>query len=145
MIGVIWYNYIKGSEFLIKIIPVAGLVLISIWYLYDQGFMPFKSIMALVFVGYISPAACRAYANVKGCSGSLRRDLRLRGGSRYRFTLESKMKGMVDMELRDRKGSLIASLVQGENEIELPRNSRCRLVIVFSHAEGSFELNWKEI
>ena len=129
-------------EDMFKLVPIVGFIIISVLYLYDQGFMPFKSIMALVFIGYISPAARKAYANVKGCSGSFRRDLRLRGGRRYIFTLDSKMRGIADIELRDRKGSLLACLAQGENEVELPEKGRCRLVIVFSHAEGSLYLIW---
>ena len=129
---------------MLKLIPIIVFISFSMWYLYDQGFMTMKSIMALVFIGNISPAACRAYMNVKGCSGSVRRDLRLRGGRRYIFTLDNKMRGIADIELRDRKGGLIAGLSQGENEIELPEKGRCRLAVVFSHAEGTFELEWQE-
>ena len=129
---------------MLKVIPIIVFISFSMWYLYDQGFMTMKSIMALVFIGNISSAACRAYMNVKGCSGSVRRDLRLRGGRRYIFTLDNKMRGIADIELRDRKGGLIAGLSQGENEIELPEKGRCRLAVVFSHAEGTFELEWQE-
>lgn len=129
---------------MLKVIPIIVFISLSMWYLYDQGFMTMKSTMALVFIGNISPAAQRAYMNVKGCSGSVRRDLRLRGGRRYSFILDNKMRGIADIELRDRKGGLIAKLSQGENEVELPEKGRCRLVVVFSHAEGTFELEWKE-
>ena len=113
--------------------------------LYLQGVISIACKRSLVFLGTPGNSSKNFYrASVIGCTGTIRRVLRFPKGGEYCFSLTLQAdKGGMEALLLDKGKSLRLDGQTCQGRLVFSPGESCRLVLIFSHMDGSFSLDWK--
>lgn len=121
---------------------VLSALALGFYLLYRNGLMPVKSLRALSFVGSMY-GKNRCGASFTACTGSVTRIIRLPESGTSPLTLESDLqKGSLEVLILDGAGRPLLVLNEGVRTGTVTGNGRCRLIIRFQAASGSFTLHW---
>ena len=118
---------------------LAVAILVIFIFLYSQGYMVFKSINAVTFVG----SAKGNSAKFSGCSGWMKRVTKFRETCTYTFVLDAELrKGDMSVELFDSAKQKILHLNPSHPRasVTVDKNEKYHLVINFSSATGRYAL-----
>ena len=113
-------------------------------FLYSQGYMFFKSIRAVTFVG----AAKGNSASFSSCSGFLKRVIKFKEDGIYTFVLDAQLsKGEMSVELLDSAKQKILQLNCADRSasITVEQQKKYYLVVHFRSATGSYALIREQI
>lgn len=121
------------------------LVLLCLFiFLYSQGYMVFKSVHAVTFVGAMKGNSAR----FSSCSGYMKRIIKFKEDGRYTFVLDAELsKGGMSVELIDSAKQKIMQL-NGSNRsasITAEKKKRYYLVINFKSATGRYTLSREQM
>ena len=121
---------------------ILGAVMALVMYLmYINGWMLLSSKTAVSFIGARGAKA----ASFTGCSGSIKRILRVPRDGVYTFTLDAALtKGEMTVSLLspDKEALLCLSAEQPQMAVALEKHKRYRLVLRFCSASGRYGLQW---
>lgn len=108
-------------------------------FLYNQGYMVFKAISAVTFIG----AAKGNSAKFTSCSGTLKRMIRFNADGTHTFVLDSALtKGDMSVELLDsaRQRILLLDASNQRSSVTVKTQEKYCLVIHFRSATGQYTL-----
>ena len=87
-------------------------------------------------------------AKFTSCNGYMKRIVKLKGESNYRFSLYCRLtSGNITVELLDRDKQSMIQLNEfiSQGNLSVNRTGRYTLNLRFHSASGEYELNWREI
>ena len=119
---------------------------VLLYVLYNQGYLPLKSMSAIHFIGNMGAGTNNASAAFGSATGQIRRVLRFKESKSYEFTFKGKIsKGTVQAYVLE--SNKIPELVL-DNEcpagtMHAVKGQRYYLVIRFQNATGEYTLTWK--
>ena len=125
-----------------KLIVLAVLIAAALYLLYQFGWMAVRSKYALLYTGSLRGGRAR----FSGCSGSVRRILRVRESRNYRFSFALELtRGEVTAELSDGSGQQLFLLDSRQQTAEVPLNygEKYHLVIRYRSAAGKHDLQYR--
>ena len=117
-----------------------------LYVLYNQGYLPLKSMSAIHFIGNMGAGTNNASAAFGSATGQIRRVLRFKESKPYEFAFKGKLtKGTVQAYVLE--SNKIPELVL-DNEcpagtMHAVKGQRYYLVIRFQNATGEYTLTWK--
>lgn len=114
-------------------------MLVLFVFLYNQGYMVFKSISAVTFLG----AEKGTGASFSSCSGSMKRVIRFKEDGTYTFLLDAELsKGSMSVELKDSAKQKIMQLNPDSRKasVFVEKKKKYFLVINFRSATGKYTL-----
>ena len=119
---------------------------VLLYVLYNQGYLPLKSMSAIHFIGNMGAGTNNASAAFDSATGQIRRVLRFKESKPYEFAFKGKLtKGTVQTYVLE--SNKIPELVL-DNEcpagtMHAVKGQRYYLVIRFQNATGEYTLTWK--
>lgn len=129
---------------MIKVVITFILIFLLIYILYMSGFIPITVKSSVMFIGGLSGKK----ANFTSCNGYMKRIVKLKADRKYRFSLNSKLtNGKMTVELMDYNNQRVMLLNEfiSQDEIFPKRKGRYTLLLRFTSATGSYELDWREV
>lgn len=123
----------------VKLIILLVMVFSVFAFLYNQGYMVFKSITAVAFIGSKKGNS----AKVTSCTGYIKRVIRFKSDGTYNFKLDVELsKGDMSVELLDSTKQKIMQLSCFERNasVTVEKNKKYYLVINFNSATGKYDL-----
>ena len=121
------------------LIALFAVMLGSFIYLYDQGYMVFKSISAVTFIGSTKSNSAR----FSSCSGFTKRAVKIKENGTYTFVLDAELsKGDMSVELLDSNKQRIMQLDGSNRRASIPveKKKKYYLIINFRAATGRYAL-----
>ncbi len=127
-------------------IILIAVILIALYALYTNGCLSVSSKRALVFIGSSSfTDRNRSAATVKGCSGYVKRIIKLKKQREYNFIFNGQItKGSITAEILNESKQALLTLDEANpsGAIISDGRSKYRLVVKFNGADGKYELLW---
>lgn len=128
----------------LSFLMLAGLFVILFVFLYNRGYMVFKSMSAVTFIG----SARGNGAKFSSCDGYMKRVIRFREDGSYAFSLDAQLsKGDISVQLTDSSGETIMELdcTNPTASISARKKEKYCLTIHFRSATGRYALIREQI
>ena len=125
---------------------LTAVCVIGIWFLYDNGYLLVKSKSALTFLGSGMGKQNHFSFRFTGCTGFVRRVMRVRGSGNYTVNLHTDLsKGEVKFLLLDRAKEplLVLTPEASRGNIYLESGKRYHIRMEFRHASGESKASWE--
>lgn len=124
----------------VVLLIILTIILVGIFiFLYNQGYMVFKSTSAVTFIGSMKGNSAR----FTSCSGYMKRIIKFKTDGTYTFLLDAELsKGDMSVELLDsaKQKIMLLNCANQSASITVKKKKKYYLVINFKSATGRYSL-----